>query len=286
MQYGVVFPQYEIGTDPAAIKDYTQTAEDLGFSHIMAYEHVLGANPDRPGGWSGPYTYEHAFYDPFVLFAYMAGFTSTLGFVTGILILPQRQTALVANQAATLDVLCGGRFRLGIGVGWNKVEYDALGEDFSKRGRRSSEQIDLLKQLFTEPLVTFDGEFDQIDDAGISPLPVQQPIPIWIGGQADAALQRLAYKADGWLPFQRSMDDAKAKLEVLDRYLAEAGRSRADIGIEPRIPFKAGPAGWAEQIDSWGELGATHISLSPLGAGLDSPQVHIDALRQFADAIF
>ena len=179
MKIGLVFPQTEYGNDPAALGDYAQTAEALGYSHLLAYDHVLGANPDRPGGFSGPYTYRTPFLEPFVLFAYMAGLTRNLEFCTAILILPQRQTALVAKQAATLDRLCHGRLRLGVGLGWNPVEYHALGKDFHTRGRRFEEQVELLRRLWTEPLVTFEGRWERVDDAGLNPLPVQQPIPLW-----------------------------------------------------------------------------------------------------------
>ncbi|MBX7251491.1 MAG: LLM class F420-dependent oxidoreductase, partial [Candidatus Promineofilum sp.] len=200
MHIGLVYPQTEYPADPAAVRDYAQTAEALGFSHILAYDHVLGANPDRPGGWTGPYTYQTPFMEPFVLFSHMAAVTTHLGFATGILILPQRETALVAKQAATLDVLCGGRLRLGIGTGWNEVEYVALGQDFHTRGRRQEEQIEVLRALWTQELVTFKGRWHDIPDAGLNPLPVQRPIPLWFGGHADVVLRRLARLGDGWMP--------------------------------------------------------------------------------------
>ncbi len=175
MQIGLVFPQTEFGHDPAALTDYAQTAEALGYSHILTYDHVLGANPDRPGGWRGPYTYRESFLEPFVMFSYMAAITETLQFVTGILILPQRETALVAKQAATLDAISNGRLRLGIGTGWNKVEYIGLGQDFHTRGKRQEEQIELLRQLWTQELVTFEGRWHTIPDAGLNPLPGPAP---------------------------------------------------------------------------------------------------------------
>src|SRR5215211_6991800 len=237
MKIGVVFPQTEIGSDPAIIRDYAQTAEGLGFTHILAYDHVLGANPDRPGGFTGPYTYQTPFHEVFVLFSYLAGLTQRLEFVTGILILPQRQTALVAKQAAELDVLSGGRLRLGVGLGWNKVEYIGLNEDFHTRGKRIEEQVLLLRQLWTEPLVNFKGKWHTIPDAGINPLPIQNPIPIWFGGREERALRRAARLADGWLPNQRSAAEAKLSLALLDRFLEEAGRSRREFGLEPRIAY-------------------------------------------------
>jgi probable F420-dependent oxidoreductase len=286
MNIGVTFPQTEFGTDPLALRDYAQTVEGLGFTHVLAYDHVLGANPDRPGGWQGPYTYKTPFYEPFVLFSYMAGITHKLGFITGIIILPQRQTALVAKQAATLDLLCGGRFRLGVGNGWNEVEYITLNEDFHTRGRRMEEQVAVLRQLWTEPLVNFSGRWHTIPDAGINPLPVQRPIPIWFGGHNDAVLRRVATMGDGWLPNYRSTADAQPSLQALDRYLAEAGRRRADIGLEPRFPYGEGnPEVWQETIAGWQAAGATHISLNTMGHGFSTPAAHLAAIETFAREI-
>jgi probable F420-dependent oxidoreductase len=175
MQIGVVFPQTEIGNDPAAIRDYAQAAVGLGFSHVLAYDHVLGANPQRPGGWSGPYTHLTPFHEVFVLFGYLAAVTHQLGLTAGVIILPQRQTALVAKQAASLDVLSGGRLRLGVGLGWNEVEYTSLNENFHNRGKRIEEQVELMRKLWTDPLVNFKGKWHTIPDAGLNPLPVQRP---------------------------------------------------------------------------------------------------------------
>ncbi len=286
MKIGVTFPQTEFGSDPIAVRDYAQTAEALGFTHILAYDHVMGANPDRPGGWSGAYTYENTFQEPFVLFSYMAAVTQKIEFITGILILPQRQTALVAKQAATLDVLSGGRFRLGVGLGWNKVEYTALNEDFGNRGRRIEEQIHLLRQLWTQPLVNFEGQWHTIPDAGINPLPVQRPIPIWLGGHADAVLRRVARMGDGWLPLSPTPAETRPALERLDRHLAEAGRSRADIGIEPRLQYGAGnPEDWYNLIQGWQDAGATHLTLNTMHSGFTTPAAHLAALRTFAQEL-
>lgn len=286
MRIGVVFPQTEFSSDPAAVKDYVQTAEELGFTHVLAYDHVLGANPNRPGGWNGVYDYHDPFLEPFVLFSFMSAVTSQIEFITGILILPQRQTALVAKQAATLDRLCGGRFRLGVAVGWNEVEYTALDQDFSQRGRRLEEQADLLRKLWTQPLVTYKGKYHTIPDAGINPLPTQQPIPIWFGGHADVVLRRIARIGDGWLPNHRSPADAQPALDALDRYLAENDRSRADIGLEPRLHYADGNLDVLAQTSrAWQELGATHLSVNTIGAGLQTPQEHIHALRRIAQAL-
>lgn len=284
MRIGVVFPQTEIGSDPAAIRDYAQTAEGLGFTHVLAYDHVLGANPDRPGGFTGPYTYQTPFHEVFVLFSYLAGLTQQLEFVTGVLILPQRQTALVAKQAASLDVLSGGRLRLGVGLGWNKVEYVGLNEDFHNRGKRMEEQIVLLRQLWSEPLMDFEGKWHTIPDAGINPLPIQRPIPIWFGGRDERALRRATRLGDGWLPNQRSVSEAKDSLALLDRLLEEAGRSRDDFGLEPRIAYGAGdPKTWEMAVHDWMTEGATHLSFNTMGSGFKTPQEHIQAIQKFAE---
>jgi probable F420-dependent oxidoreductase len=283
MKFGVVFPQYEYGSDPAALRDFAQTAEQIGYSHVIAYDHVLGANPDRPGGWKGPYTYETLFMEPFVLFSYMAAITQGLGFMTGILIMPQRQTALVAKQAATLDVLCNGRFRLGVGLGWNEVEYTALNQDFHSRGKRLEEQIGLLRQLWTQPLVKFQGAWDTIPDAGINPLPVQRPIPIWIGGSTEAALRRAARIADGWLPNSRTFEDGQKGVAVIRREMEAIGRDPSSLAIEPRLVFGDGnPAPLLRQIQDWQEIGITQFSINTIGSRFTSPKAHLEALEAFA----
>ena len=287
MNLGLVFPQTEYGNDPAAIRDYAQMAESLGFTHIVAYDHVLGANPERPGGWKGPYTHESAFHEPFVLFSFMAAHTTTIQFVPGVIILPQRQTVLVAKQAATLDVLSHGRLRLGVGLGWNEVEYAALGQDFHTRGRRIEEQVALMRQLWTQPLVTFNGKWHTLPDVGLKPLPVQRPIPIWFGGSVEAAVKRLTRIADGWLLTYRSLDQARPMLEKLDQFLAEAGRSRDSFGLEPRLAYGDGnPESWAKEIEAWKAFRPTHLSFNTMGKGFDTPEAHMKAVREFAKAAF
>ena len=285
MKIGLVFPQTEFGNDSVALRDYAQTAESLNFSHILAYDHVVGANPHRSGGWSGPYTHQSAFHEVFVLFSFMAALTNRLEFITGILILPQRETALVAKQAASLDVLSNGRFRLGIGVGWNKVEMAALGYDFHTRGRRVEEQLDVLRLLFTQELVTFKGEWHDLPDVGLNPLPVQRPIPIWLGGHSDAVLRRLARKGDGWLPNYRTAEAAQESLDKLASYLVEYGRSPQEIGLEPRLHYQDGPDAWQTNLASWQAAGATHISFNTMGAGLDTPQKHLQAIEEIAKQV-
>ena len=286
MQIGVVFPQTEIGNDPAAIRDYAQTAEGLGFSHVLVYDHVLGANPQRPGGWTGPYTYLTPFHEVFVLLGFLAGVTQKLGLAAGVIILPQRQTALVAKQAASLDVLSGGRLRLGVGLGWNEVEYTALNENFHNRGKRMEEQVELMRRLWTDPLVNFQGKWHTIPDAGLNPLPVQRPIPIWFGGNAEVALRRLARLGDGWIALHRRAAEAKPALAMLERFLVEAGRSRSQVGLEARIGFESGdPRVWETVIREWQEAGATHLSFNTMGSGFKTPQEHIEAIKKFAEII-
>jgi probable F420-dependent oxidoreductase len=286
MKIGVVFPQTEFGSDPGAIRAYAQTAEALGFRHILAYDHVIGANPDRPGGWRGPYTYQSAFHEPFVLYSYMAAITEKIEFVTGILILPQRETVLVAKQAAALDVLSSGRLRLGVGTGWNKVEYIALNQDFHTRGKRQEEQIELMRLLWTQELVTFLGRWHTIPDAGLNPLPIQRPIPIWFGGYADAVLQRVARIGDGWLPGHRSAAEAEADLARLDEYLAAHGRSRQDIGLEPRLHYKGDNLdSLAQTMAEWQAAGATHISVNTMNAGLTTADQHLAAIQACAQLL-
>lgn len=287
MKLGVVFPQTEIGADPAVIKDYAQTVEGLGYDYLLAFDHVIGANPDRPGGWTGPYTHKHPFHEPFVLFGYLAGVTQTLELVTGIIILPQRQTVLVAKQAAEVDVLSGGRLRLGVGIGWNHVEFQALNRNFHDRGKRVEEQVILLRELWTNELVTFEGVDHTIEDAGLNPLPVQQPIPVWFGGSAEAALRRMARLGDGWMAGSRLPDDdSKVVVEKLHHYLEEAGRDPATFGLDPWITIANHPQSeWVDLANRWRELGATHIAVNTMRAGFTSPQEHIDTIRQFKEVM-
>ena len=285
MRYGVVFPQTEIGTDPNVIRDFAQATEDLGYSHILAYDHVIGANPASRPGWSPPYTYRDAFHEPFVLFGFLAGLTK-LELVTGILILPQRHTVLVAKQAAEVDVLSGGRLRLGVGIGWNPVEYEALGENFKNRGRRSEEQIEVMRALWSRELVTFQGRWHKITDAGINPLPVQKPIPIWFGGNDDRVLRRLARLGDGWFPLLAPDDKCRALIEKIHSYAREAGRDPASIGIEGRVMIEQrSPDDWRKEISAWTKLGATHVTVNTMKAGLASPTAHIEAIRRFQQTV-
>ncbi|MBI5289064.1 MAG: LLM class F420-dependent oxidoreductase [Chloroflexi bacterium] len=284
MRIGAIFPQLEIGADAVVIRDYAQSVEGLGYDHILVYDHVLGAHVDRfEGRFRPPYTHQSTFHEPFVLFGYLAAITTRVELATGIIILPQRQTALVAKQAAEVDVLSGGRLRLGVGIGWNHVEYEALGEQFGNRGRRVEEQIALLRRLWTEELVDFDGKYHSVQQAGINPLPIQRPIPIWMGGSADAAMRRIAKVADGWYPQQQAGPNGREAVDRMRSYVAEAGRDPNTFGIEGRIGLltTTPEEKWGEALQWWRDIGATHISLNTIGAGLASPKDHIETLRRF-----
>ncbi len=284
MKFGVIYPQTEYGSDPSAIKDFAQTVEDLGYAHIGCFDHVLGVNPDRPGGWQGQYTYQSAFQEPFTLFSFFAAVTQRTLFTTGVLILPQRQTALVAKQAATLDVLSEGRLRLGVGLGWNAVEYTCLNENFHNRGRRLEEQIEVLRLLWTEPLASFSGRWHTIPDAGINPLPVQRPIPIWFGGRAEPALKRAARLGDGWVAPYRTPTEAMPNFEKFAQYLDEADRSWEKYSVEVRLYYGPGdPDIWKKLVREWQVVGVDNISFNTMGAGFNSPYEHLAAIRQFAE---
>jgi probable F420-dependent oxidoreductase len=283
MRVGVVFPHFEFQPDPTAVRDYAQTVEALGFAHIGADDHIIGPNPNRPGGWRGWVTYQTEFYEPFILFSFMAAVTSTIEFETCVLLLPQRQTVLVAKQAGGLDILSGGRLRLGIGNGWNEIEYISLGETFTNRGKRIEEQVNVLRQLWSQPLVDFQGKWHTIPDAGMSPLPVQRPIPIWFGGQSDPVIERTARLGDGWMPLYGSAEEARPGLARLDAELSKLGRSRAGFGFEARLSFGSGNVEeWRRKFLEWQEIGATHLSFITTGAGFTTPAQHLAAIERFA----
>ena len=286
MQLGAIFPQTEIGADPIAVRDFAQAAEAMGYEHLLVFDHVLGADPSKRESWDRPYSHSDMFHEPFVLFGYLAGVTDKIQMTTGVLILGQRQTALVAKQAAEVDVLTGGRLRLGIGIGWNHVEYEALGEDFSNRGRRSVEQIRLLRALWTEEVISFDGRYHKVSHAGINPLPVQRPIPIWFGGGADRVMRRIGRMADGWFPQFQPDSQGQEQLGKMREYARAAGRDPGDIGIEGRVSLASGsPDDWAKSAAAWDELGASHLSVNTMRAGLSGPDQHIDAIRRFKEAV-
>ena len=291
MKLGVVFPQTEIGSDAGAVRSYAQAAEALGYDYLLAYDHVLGANVASRPRWRemragrAAYDHTHMFYEPFVLFGHLAGVTRRLELVTGILILPQRQTALVAKQAATLDVLSGGRLRVGIGVGWNDVEYEALGTNFHDRGRRSEEQIEVLRALWTHELVTYKGRWHTITDAGLNPMPVQRPIPVWLGGQDDRVLQRIARLGDGWIHSFRPDDAGRALVAKMRAYAKDAGRDPHSIGLDMRVAIaNRSPEEWRGDVIAWKALRATHVCVNTMSAGISSPDGHIEAIGRFKEA--
>jgi probable F420-dependent oxidoreductase len=286
MQIGVIFPQTEIGSDPAGVRAYAQAVQQMGYQHLGVYDHVLGADPAGHAGWSGPYTAKSMFHEPMVLFGYLAGIVPGLELVTAVIILPQRQTVLAAKQAAEVDVLTGGRFRLGVGIGWNTVEYEGLGMDFHNRGRRFEEQIQLMRRLWTEPMVTIEGKYHRVTAAGINPLPVQRPIPVWIGASAESAIKRAAELADGYFP-QRPLEGGwPATLDKIRGWLKAAGRDPASFGIDARVETGRGtPDDWRKTAEDWRALGATHVSVNTMGAGLVGPDAHVERLRQALAAV-
>jgi probable F420-dependent oxidoreductase len=285
MQIGVVFPQTEIGGDVGAVRAYAEEVERLGYTHVLAYDHVLGADPLAHPGWSGPYNLDSTFHEPLVLFGFLAAFSS-LEFATGIVILPQRQTALVAKQAAEVDVLSRGRLRLGVGLGWNAVEYEALGMTFSDRGKRIEEQVELLRLLWTERSVTFHGTYEHVTGAGLAPLPVQRPIPVWFGAQSPPAYRRVGRLADGWLPQVPpgpKLDEARA---VVDAAARAAGRDPAAIGMEGRVSWgNKSLDKLVGQVGRWEAAGASHVSVNTMGADLPSVDAHLGALGELAEGL-
>jgi len=281
----VTFPQSEIGTDLEIIRDYAQAAEDLGYEHLLAYDHVLGADPSNRDDWRG-YTHKTMFHEPLTLFSYLAAITQRLEFVSGVIVLPQRQSALVAKQAAEVDVLSNGRLRLGVGIGWNAVEYEALGEDFHTRGARIEEQIEVMRLLWTDEVVSYEGKHHRIVEAGINPLPVQRPIPVWMGARADVGLRRTARVADGWFPQGPPDDRMREALKRLRGYVEEAGRAPKSVGIEARLDVgKVPQEEWIARTEAWRLLGATYISINTMNAGLRSPQEHMETIARYKEAL-
>lgn len=282
MRIGVTFPQTELGGDPGAVRAYGQRVEELGFRHILVYDHVVGADTAVHTDWRGPYDVHTTFHEPFVMYGFLAAVTRTLELVTGVIILPQRQTALVAKQAAEVDLLSGGRLRLGVGVGWNAVEYEALGEDFGNRGKRSAEQIAVLRRFWTEQTVTLDGAFHRVTGAGIAPMPIQRPIPVWIGAASAPGYRRAGRLADGWFPMMGpgpKLDEARA---VVERAAVQAGRDPASIGMEGRVDWRGERGALADALTAWEKAGASHVSINTMGAGLTTVDEHLAVLSEVA----
>jgi probable F420-dependent oxidoreductase len=293
MELGTLLPWSDIGGDPAVIREYAQAAESIGYDFLEAPDHVLGVNAASRPGWDRNDNND-LFHDPFVLFGFLGGCTSKLGFSTGVLILPQRQTVLVAKQAACLDVLSGGQFRLGIGVGWNEVEFTGLNENFHNRGRRSEEQVQVMQKLWAEPHVSFKGRWHTIEDAGINPRPASGKVPVWFGGHHDRTLERIAKFGDGWMP-NAYMPGAEAT-QVLGklRRLAEAtGRDPAQVGIEAWVSMGTGSeADWAKETRFWKAAGASHICLTTTFNRRHHKRIsghtlsdHLAALRRYHSAV-
>ncbi len=286
MKLGIVFPHDEIGTDPIAIRDHAQGAEALGADHMMVYDHVLGADPDREGGWNGPYDKDVAFHEPFTLFSYMAAVTSTIEFGTCVLVLPQRQTALVAKQAAQLAILSGNRFRMGIGVGWNAVEFQGLDTPFARRGARQAEQVELLRRLWTEDNVAFEGQFHTVDRASILPRPAR-PIPVWFGGAAPVVLRRCGRLGDGWVPAGVPNEKSRQAIATIRAAREEAGLPWEGFGIQAQAQTRGGnPERWKTHHDNWRDLGCTHLAIVThyVGNGTDV-DAHLASAERYFEAV-
>lgn len=285
MELGIVFPHNEIGTDPGAIKAWAQGAEALGATHLLIYDHVLGADPNRPGGWSGPYDKDVAFHEPFTTFAFIAAVTTRIELVTTVLVLPQRQVALVAKQAAEVALLSNDRLRLGIGTGWNEVEYEALGVRFSKRGAIQEEQVRLMRELWDNDLVTFNGEFHTVTAAGIKPRP-NKPVPIWFGGAAKPLLGRCAQLGDGWMPVMGPTPAAASALAQIRQQRATAGKGDEPFGIQAQAQFAGGnPERWIRHAGKWQDIGATHLAVATHNAGPTGVDGHLVRAAHYFDAV-
>jgi probable F420-dependent oxidoreductase len=298
VQIGVVYPQNEIESDRGAVRQFALSVENMGFTHVQTLEHVINVNAESRPGWNMPFDIGDPFHEPFVLFSFMAGVTSNLGFITGVLILTQRQTVLVAKQAACLDVLCEGRFRLGVGTGWNEVEYEALGVPFAGRGARIEEQVELLRALWSNPSVTVNTELHTITDAGLTPLPVQRPIPVWFGGGSDRrwinggdnaklpALRRIARIADGWVPEIKPDDRGRELIDTMHEMARECGRDPATIGIEGRMYiYGEDPQAWVDDLKRWEEMGASHVAVNTHLTGVRGVDEHVRKLAKFREAV-
>jgi probable F420-dependent oxidoreductase len=282
VQIGVVFPQIEIGGDVGGVRAYAEAATELGYHHLLAYDHVLGADPSVHTGWAGPYDIANTFHEPMVLFGYLAAFTD-LELVSGIVIGPQRQTALLAKQAAQVDVFCGGRLRLGLGLGWNRIEYEALGKDFTTRGKRLEEQVTLLRKLWTEESVTFQTSEEDVVGAGICPLPLQRPIPIWLGAASPPALRRAGRLADGWFPLVLPDERFAAAKALVDEGARSAGRDPGTIAFEGRVSWSDDGTQLERRLEKWRAVDAPYVSINTMGAGLGGVDAHIGAIARAAE---
>jgi probable F420-dependent oxidoreductase len=283
MRVGVVFPQTEIGADAGAVRTYAEHVESLGFTHLLAYDHVVGADPQIHVGWDGPYDLHSTFHEPLVTFGYLAAVTTSLELMTGIVILPQRQAVLVAKQAAEVDLLSGGRLLLGVGLGWNAVEYEALGEDFSTRGKRCEEQVELMRRLWTEDSVNYRGTHHRVTGAGLAPLPIQRPIPVWFGASSRRACRRAGRLGEGWFPMVGPGPKLQRALQEVQHAAIEAGRDPAGIAMGGQISWNGSADDLADGIRGWADAGASHVSVNTMGAGLISVDDHLAALATAAE---
>ena len=286
MRVGAVFPQLESGTDVGAIREYLRAVEQLGYVHLVAYDHVLGADASARPDWKGAYDARSSFHEPLVFFGFVAALTR-LEVAPSVIVLPQRQTALVAKQAAEIDILTGGRSRVGVGLGWNTVEFEALGMSFHNRNKRMEEQIALMRRLWTEPVVDFKGRWHRVDRAGLNPLPVQRPIPVWIGGSVEEALKRIARVADGWFTQLQPNENGLATFERFRGYLHEAGRDAATFPIEGRVSvarLAGGPDEWVRTARGFrDDLHCTHLEVNTMGLGHTTLGQHVKTLERFRD---
>jgi len=283
LKIGVIYPQIELGGDPEGVHRIGLATEELGFDHLLVYDHVIGATHDREPKLAGPYTEKDPFHDPFVMLGYIAAITSRIELATGVIILPQRQTVLVARQAADVDLLSGERLRLGIGTGWNYVEYDALGEDFASRGKRYSEQITLLRKLWGEELVSFEGAFDTVDRAALLPKPRRQ-IPIWMGGYSDVALRRAARLGDGFI-FADGLGNPLKYVERLRDIMKEEGRSEEGFGLQSNLLRAKSAEEVVERTRGWRDAGGTHVGVNTMGMGLTTIEQHLAYIEEVREAL-
>jgi probable F420-dependent oxidoreductase len=281
----VVFPQNDLRGDAGAVRAYGEGVEELGYTHLLAYDHVVGADPAVHTGWQGPVDIRSTFHEPLVMFGYLAAVTTTLELVTGVIVLPQRPAVLVAKQAAEVDLLSNGRLRFGVGLGWNAVEYEALGANMKTRGKRSEEQVEVLRRLWTEDSVTFEGRYHRLNGVGLAPMPVQRPIPVWFAAASDPGYERAGRLGDGWFPMVEPGPDLDYARAQVEKAAIAAGRDPAAIGMEAQITWTGDPDAVVAGLHAWAQAGATHVSVNTMGAGLGSVDEHLAALETVAAGI-
>ena len=285
MEIGAVFPHNEIGTDPQAIKDYAQGVEELGVTHLLIYDHVLGADRDRPGGFEGPYDKDVAFHEPFTTFAFIAAVTKKLDMITTVMILPQRQTVLVAKQAAELAILSNNRFKLGIGVGWNAVEYTGLNENFKNRGKRQEEQVELMRLLWESEVLEYEGDYHHIDKASINPRP-SKSLPIWFGGGAPQLIERCADLGEGWIPLMGPNEAARNTLSAIKEKRESKGLDRDNFGVQAQAQYAGGDAErWNKHAEKWRNLGASHLAIATHNAEPTNVDGHLGRIQEYLNAV-